>query len=90
MKTSKIVIAALTALALFGSAAQAGSPVNVNTATAAEIAAGLDGVGATKAEAIVAYRVANGPFADRDELVAVKGIGIATVDKNKAFILLKD
>lgn len=66
----------------------AGQPVNVNTADAEQLAASLDGVGASKAQAIVAYREANGPFEHIDELVNVKGIGLATVDKNREFIRL--
>lgn len=90
MRIKQIALAALMAASLFSGYAMAGSPVNVNTASAEEIAEGLDGVGPAKAAAIVAHRDANGPFADPDELVAVKGIGIATVDRNKEFILLKD
>lgn len=90
MKTKDIVLAALMAASLFTGYAMAGEPVNVNTATAVEIAQGLDGVGPSKAQAIVDYREANGPFSNPDELVAVKGIGMATVDKNKEYIRLGD
>lgn len=64
----------------------AGTPVNVNTASAEEIAAALDGVGLSKAQAIVRYRQANGGFQHPDELVNVKGIGLATVDKNRDYL----
>ena len=63
--------------------------VNVNTATAEEIAEGLKGVGLVKAEAIVEYRNANGTFTHVDELVNVKGIGVRTVDMNRATITLE-
>jgi competence protein ComEA len=43
----------------------------------------LAGVGETKAKAIVAYRDANGPFASVDELLEVKGIGKAILDRNR-------
>lgn len=66
----------------------AGAPVNINTADATELAAALDGVGLSKAEAIVAYRKANGPFRHADELVNVKGIGLATIDRNRENIRL--
>jgi competence protein ComEA len=36
----------------------------------------------------VAYREANGPFIAVDQLTDVKGIGPATVDKNRTLILL--
>lgn len=78
----------LLATALFSVWAWAGSPVNINTANAEQISEALKGVGQSKAEAIVAYRDANGAFKHVDELVNVKGIGIRTVDMNREFILL--
>jgi len=71
-------------------AAWAAEAVNVNTASAEEIAESLKGVGMSKAEAIVAYREANGSFIHVDELVNVKGIGIRTIDQNRGMILLQD
>ena len=84
----KKLAALIGALSLYATATLAGSPVNVNTASAEELADALDGVGASKAAAIVAYRTDNGPFRHIDELVAVKGIGIKTVDANAEYILL--
>lgn len=66
----------------------AAQPVDVNSADAATIAASLNGVGESKAQAIVAYREANGPFQHIDELVNVKGIGLKTVDRNRELIQL--
>jgi competence protein ComEA len=48
--------------------------VDVNSATAAELAT-LPGIGDSLAERIVAYREANGAFADLNALDAVEGIG---------------
>ena len=76
-------ITALLAGVLLATLAWAGQPVNINTATAEELAAALDGVGMSKAAAIVAYREANGRFQHPDELVNIKGIGLSTVDKNR-------
>ncbi len=84
----KILLAIV--LALFGLAAWAAEPVNINTASAEQIAESLKGVGLAKAEAIVAYREANGAFVHVDELVNVKGIGVRTVDQNRGMILLQD
>jgi len=56
--------------------------VNINTASAEEIAAALTGIGLTKAQAIVAWRDANGAFTRTEQLLEVKGIGQATLDKN--------
>ena len=75
--------AALLAAMVCGSAALAG-PVNVNTADARTIARELDGVGLSKAQAIVDYRKANGPFRSAEDLVKVKGLGQKTVDRNRA------
>ena len=75
---------------VFSIAAWAAEAVNVNKASAEEIAESLKGVGISKAQAIVAYREANGSFAHVDELVNVKGIGIRTIDQNRGIILLQD
>ena len=55
-----------------------------------EIAESLKGVGLSKAQAIVAYREANGAFTHVDELVNVKGIGVRTVDQNRGMILIEN
>ena len=65
------------------------SEVNINTADAATLAAMLDGIGESRAQAIVEYRKANGPFESVDELVEVKGIGGSVVEKNRARIRVK-
>ena len=70
--------------------AWAGSPVNVNTADADELAAALDGVGMSKAQAIVEFRDAHGSFKHPDELVKVTGIGLATVNQNRQNIQVSD
>lgn len=54
--------------------------VDINTASKKELS-GLSGVGATKADAIIAYRDAN-CFKNVKELAKVKGIGNKTVEKN--------
>ena len=78
----------LLATGLFSIWAWAVQPVNVNSASAEEIAEALKGIGMSKAEAIVSYRSENGQFKHVDELVNVKGIGIRTVDINREYILL--
>ena len=83
-------LAAVLATGLFSIWAWAVQPVNVNSASAEEIAEGLKGVGMSKAEAIVQYRNINGKFKHIDELVNVKGIGIRTVDINREYILLEN
>lgn len=80
----------LVSLVLLISSAWAAEPVNVNSASAEEIAENLKGVGLSKAQSIIAYRDANGRFLHVDELVNVKGIGIRTIDQNRGMILLED
>ena len=83
-------VTALLASLFFAISVWAAEPVNVNTASAEQIAENLKGIGLSKAQAIVAYREANGAFLDVDELVNVKGIGIRTVDQNRGLILVSD
>lgn len=64
-------------------AVKAVTMVNINTANAESLASVLTGVGVTKANAIIAYRDLHGQFKSADELTAVKGIGSATVEKNR-------
>ncbi len=57
--------------------------VNINSADMETLARELNGVGVAKARAIVEYREANGAFASIDELLEVKGIGMAILEKNR-------
>lgn len=81
----KSLVLALAAL-LFATPTMAGSPVNINTADANALAHALDGVGLAKAQAIVAWREANGDFDSADQLTSVKGIGQSLVDRNRESI----
>ena len=64
--------------------------ININTASAKQISTALKGVGPKKAEAIVQYRKAHGPFKSLHELQSVKGIGPKTAAANKALIRFSD
>jgi competence protein ComEA len=93
-----LVVLAVVALAATGSAAEqkpaapakaataakatASSPVNLNTATQAQLET-LPGIGAKAAERILEYRQKNGTFKKVEDLMNVKGIG------EKAFLKLK-
>ncbi|MEC8348926.1 MAG: helix-hairpin-helix domain-containing protein [Pseudomonadota bacterium] len=57
--------------------------VQLNTATTAELAQGLVGVGERRAQAIVDYRQKVGDFRNEDELSQVKGIGAHVLKANK-------
>lgn len=83
LQKSMLVICT-AALPLFAIA----GPVDVNTADAETISAELQGVGLSKATAIVEYRKANGPFKSVDDLSEVKGIGARTIEINRENILL--
>jgi competence protein ComEA len=63
-------------------AAAPAAPVNLNTATQAQIET-LPGIGAKAAERIIEYRQKNGGFKKIEELMNVKGIG------EKSFLKLK-
>lgn len=63
--------------------AQTSDRVNINSADAETLQKMLAGIGNAKAAAIVAYRDENGPFTSVDELIEVKGIGKAILEKNR-------
>lgn len=70
-------------LALVSLAAVAGAGIDLNSASAQELAEGLDGVGEARAQAIVEYRETHGDFASVGALVEVDGIGEVTLEKNR-------
>lgn len=82
-------LSALVLTLAFALPALAATPVDVNHADANTIAQSLDGVGLGKAQAIVAYRDAHGPFKHAEDLEQVKGIGPATLARNHDAIKLK-
>lgn len=64
--------------------------VDINNDSAEKMADLLNGIGLKKAEAIVAFRESNGPFAHPEDLLAVPGIGPATLQKNRNAIIIGD
>ena len=103
-KSKNILLIAASLVALSGVSASFANPadqgralvagqvqeqVNINTASAGEIAASLRGVGLKTAESIVAYRDAHGDFQSLDALTMVKGMGSKTVSRNKQRIILQ-
>ncbi|WP_341358158.1 ComEA family DNA-binding protein [Georgenia sp. M64] len=61
------------------------SPVDLNTATAAELDA-LPGIGPALAERILQWRETNGPFGTVDDLDAVSGIGPTTMERLRELV----
>jgi competence protein ComEA len=85
MKTLSLLLKSVLLALLFSQmavAAPSTEVVNINTADAATLDRVLVGIGPSKAQAIVAYRKANGAFKNIDALTEVKGIGPATIKKN--------
>jgi competence protein ComEA len=68
--------------------AQVAERININTADVATLDRVMDGVGPAKAAAIVEHRRVHGPFRTVDQLVNVKGIGPATLELNRARIMV--
>ncbi|QBY05782.1 helix-hairpin-helix domain-containing protein [Thalassotalea sp. HSM 43] len=63
------------------------SRVDINKANAAQLSE-LKGLGSKKAQAIVDYRQANGPFKSLTDLANVKGIGEKFIEKNAQYMKL--
>lgn len=60
--------------------------VDINRASAEELAAQLRNIGLMKAHAIVAYRKRHGMFQSADDLQKIEGIGPRTVEMNRSKI----
>ncbi len=88
MKTFTSTLFTLVFSLLMAVSAYANERVNVNTADVATLDRVLIGIGPSKAEAIVQYRKENGPFKSMDQLIDVKGIGLATLEKNRDRIVI--
>jgi competence protein ComEA len=69
------------------SSVQVTEKTNINQASNKELSE-INGIGASKAKAIVDYREKNGDFSSIEELIKVKGIGQSTLQKITPFISL--
>ncbi len=88
MKSLLLIAKTLVFSLLLAGSAWAQDIVNINTADATEIAQALTNIGPAKAKAIVDYRNVNGAFRSVEQLAMVKGIGLATIEKNRDRIVL--
>jgi len=59
--------------------------ININTASQLELES-LPGIGPTTAQKIIAYREANGPFINPEDIINVSGIGPGTYERIKDLI----
>lgn len=85
MKTlmGSLVVAGLMAFTPLTQAAE----MNINTATPEQLTQ-LKGIGDKKAQAIVAWRKANGPFTSVDQLAEIKGISANTLERMETTLTL--
>ncbi|MDQ2078057.1 ComEA family DNA-binding protein [Marinimicrobium sp. ABcell2] len=79
---SLFLFCALAPMAAADEAPAALESVNINSADV-ETLVTLSGIGPARAEAIIAWREANGDFVSVDQLVEVRGIGESTVEANR-------
>ncbi len=65
-------------------------PVDINNADAETLARELNGIGQSRAQAIVEYRQQYGAFQSPDDLLDVSGIGERIVEQNRDNIVIGD
>ncbi|MCX7033658.1 MAG: helix-hairpin-helix domain-containing protein [Arenimonas sp.] len=83
MKKTALILRSILLSAVLAGSAMAAETVDINTADAATLDRVLNGVGPSKADAIVAHRKQHGAFRSADELAEVKGIGLSTIEQNR-------
>lgn len=84
----KLLHTLLLTITLLFSASVFAEKININTASAEQIASAMSGIGDSKANAIVEYRSSHGQFKSVDALQNVDGIGEKTIAKNRENISL--
>jgi len=63
-------------------------PVNINTASAAELQK-LPGIGPTTARSIIRYRERNGPFRRVEELLIIRGISRSRLKALRPYVTVE-
>lgn len=63
-------------------------PIDVNTATAEELEE-IPGIGEALAGRIIEFRQEHGPFEKIDDLLNVRGIGAASLEKLRSYLVVK-
>ncbi len=79
----QITLALVSAVCLFP---LTGLAVDINSADADTLARELNGVGSSRAQAIVAYRDEFGAFEAPEDILNVSGIGVQILDANRGNI----
>jgi len=83
--SAAITLGAFPTLAL----AQDTLPINLNSASAVDIAEAIDGVGEVRAAAIIALREQLGGFTKLEQLLEIKGISEVTLSRIRSLIVLE-
>lgn len=84
-----LVVVCIALVSLLNVNAAEVQKININTATAEELAQ-LKGIGPSHAANIVAFREKNGPFKSPEELMQVSGIGQRTFEANQEIIIVEE
>jgi competence protein ComEA len=82
---AEVVAPAVESGAIRGTTTGSAGPININTASLAELS-GLPGIGPSTAQNILNYREAHGPFAEPADITRVAGIGQAKYEQIKELI----
>ncbi len=64
--------------------------IDINTASVTQLAEALPGIGPTKAQRIVDWRMTHGPFNSIEQLLDVQGIGPKTLEKFRTLVRIGD
>jgi len=83
-----LVAALLLPALLFAAKDPPTQPVNINTASAAELQK-LPGIGPATARSIVRYRERNGPFRRVEELLIIRGISRSRLKALRPYITVE-
>lgn len=75
----------LTAHAAIGKKIPPAAPLDLNTATANQLAQ-VPGIGASSAKAIVQFREKSGPFERIEDLLAIRGISSRKLEQIRPFV----
>lgn len=78
---------AISGVAFAGKKKPPARPVNINTATSAELQQ-VPGIGPATAQKILQMRKSYGPFKSVDDLLAIRGLGEKRLDKMRKYLTI--